>query len=226
MEQKRKARQMSWTKIKWKWDWGVVHTPYGDLISYHPTSFMNNRASGKHQPHITDLIRTGNYDVFIDVGAAFGVFTLVASEHCPKVISYEASPFRFGFLLENTCQKWNVECRYAYVSKKGDTGKKSEDFYMPIRKEKKQPVPYNIPVVTLDDELANLLEYDDVRVLIKVDVEGNELNLLEGAQTIIPWDNFHWNIEVHRAFGVQAKDVLKHFKNRDHQKIGTTYTIR
>jgi len=221
---------MGWTKIDWKFEWGVVHTPYGDLISYHEKHYMDARGRGAHQPWITELIKNGNYVLLVDVGAAFGIFSLVGAHHCNHVIAYEASPFRFGFLLENMSQKKNVTCKYAYVSCENDIPMKSSEIYLPVRREKTHSIEYNVPVVTLDDELEfkayNYSALRNWKTLIKVDVEGNEVNVLRGAKRIIQLPNVHWNIEVHPMFGVKDSDVLSFFGGREKEKKGSTYTIR
>lgn len=150
------------------------------------------------EPYNVKLIEEGKYDIYVDVGAAVGYFTRIAGHHCKKVIAYEANPFRFGLLLTNTRDLFNVDCRYKYVTySKKDIPKMAGAFDMiGLAGTTKCVNDYNIECVTLDEELLDLITPDD-KVLIKMDVQGNDLKVLDGAKELIKNKNVHWSIDVH-----------------------------
>ena len=126
----------------------------------------------------------------------------------PELMAYEASPVRFFCLATNLAHKFNVDLHYAYVSCKGDTPRWAANFDMVKNIHTK---PYNIKLVTLDEEVA---PYKDQSIFIKVDVEGNELKVLEGAKTLVDLPNIHWYIECHPQWGGSPLKARKYFKNR------------
>lgn len=192
---------------KWMFKWWEIKTPYGEQIIYEPEVFAKAFADNSYQHQIRVLIEIGNYDTFLDVGAAWGHFSIIASKHCKRVIAYEPQPMRYGFLLYNCRHLFNVDCRYEYVSCEGDIptmGKIQE--MVELRHVK----AYNVPVVTLD----SLDIKENEKVLIKLDVEGNELKVLKNAKNLINKPNIDWIIDIHHNQGITNEQVLSQFPNK------------
>lgn len=194
-----------------EWDnaeWAIVENRYGKLLTYNLPRFNRGYANLKYQGYITEMIKYGMYEVFIDVGAYIGLFSQIASFHCNKVIAFEAHPFYFGILLTNMRELYNVECRYKFIGLEGGVALIKENIKALIPSNEGRP--YNIEVVPLD------LEYRPAwrTTLIKLDVEGNELSVLEGSPVLLSREYIHWIIDAHTQHGIKVEDVLSYFPNR------------
>lgn len=195
-----------------EWDnaeWAIVENRYGRLLTYNLPRFNRGYANLQYQGYITEMLESGAYEVFVDVGAYIGLFSQVAAHHCKKVIAYEAHPFYFGILLTNMRDFHNVECRYKFVSVEGEVPKMSWDIKGLIVLD--VGIPYNIKVVSLDNEYGYGIPSP---ILIKLDVEGNEIDVLEGSEELLKKPYIHWIIDVHTQRGITSEDVLSYFPNR------------
>lgn len=203
-------------KLNWVFGWFKIKTEYGEQIVYEPEVFAKAFADNSYQCQIKDLLESGKYDVFLDVGAAWGHFSMIGAKHCKRVIAFEPQPFRYGFLLYNCRHLFNVDCRYEFVSNKGEIPTMGGLQEMcEVRHEK----PYNVPVITLDD----LDIKPDEKVLVKLDVEGSELKVLRGCPKLIANPNVDWFVDIHLIHGITEKMIFPFFmfKNiRDHGNDG------
>lgn len=205
-------------EFKWVFKWYKINNEYGEQLIYEPEVFAKAFANNSYQCQIRELIETGKYDVFIDVGAAWGHFAIIASKHCKRVIAFEPQPLRFGVMLYNCRQLYNIECRYEFVSCKGEVPKMRgiEDMC-----EARSEHLYNVPVITLDD----LDIKPNEKVLIKLDVEGSEINVLKGCPNLIVNPNVDWIIDIHEIYGIFDNMIFSFFKHKyikDHQNDHVT----
>ena len=202
---------MSVTPFKWdNAEWAIVENKYGKLLTYNLPRFNRGYANLKYQGYITELLETDIYDIFVDAGAYIGLFSQVASHHCRQVIAYEAHPLYFGILLFNMRQEHNVSCRYKYLGVEGEVPHMNEDLKALIPYDGSKP--YNIKVVSLDGEYGPWGLPSTT--LIKLDVEGNEIDVLEGSKHILKKPYVHWIIDVHNQYGIRVDDVLSYFPLR------------
>ena len=150
--------------------------------------------NGAYEPETQDLLLRflplGG--VFIDVGANIGTFTIPAAKHVGssgRVIAIEASREVFNVLQKNvdTNKVKNVQlvCAAAGASA-GDTEfypAPADHFGMGSRAPQFNAAPIAIPSVMLDSlvQSFNLSSVD----LIKIDVEGFELDVLKGASGLL-----------------------------------------
>lgn len=199
-------------KFNWHFGWYRIKTEYGEQIIYEPEQFAKAFADNSYQQQIRKLLETKKYDVFLDVGAAWGHFSIIGARHCKRVIAFEPQPFRYGFLLYNCRHLFNVDCRYEFVTCEGEIptmGKLQE--MCELRHQKS----YNVKTITLDD-----LEIDpNEKVLVKLDVEGSELKVLKGCPKLIANLNVDWIVDIHMICGISEESVFsffKHKKIRDH----------
>jgi FkbM family methyltransferase len=137
-------------------------------------------------------------DVFFDIGAHFGYYTLLASELLNKkgrVISFEPS-YVFSLLHDNMLGRHNVEVYKIAITNVND----NIDFYeFPIKYsenntknisqfEKEEWYENNIPT-NIKVEGKSLDQFSSetnlIPQVIKVDVEGEEHKVIEGAQQIL-----------------------------------------
>lgn len=195
-----------------KWDnaeWAIVENKYGKLLSYNLERYHNGYMNLSYQGYITEMLESGKYEIFIDVGAYIGLFSQIASYHCQKVVAYEAHPFYYGILLFNMRYFHNVDCRYKFVSVEGEIPKIDDDVKGLVVFD--EGISYNIEVVSLDTESGCGIHFS---TLIKLDVEGSEIDVLEGSKKLLKNSNIHWIIDVHTNRGIVPQDVLEYFPNR------------
>jgi FkbM family methyltransferase len=147
--------------------------------------------NGRYEPQAQDLVlrtlRPGG--VFLDVGANIGTFTLPAAGHVGvsgMVVAIEASPDVFSVLQKNVALNAvdNVHLVRAAAGARNDDEANFypapvDHFGMGSLAPQFSATPIRIPSVTLDSLVRNLnLSSVD---LIKIDVEGFELDVLQGA---------------------------------------------
>ncbi len=153
-----------------------------------------------------------DYDRFVDVGAHVGFFSLLAAHFSPGEVpiqSFEPSRAAFALLSQNTKAHQRITVTQAAIGKAEGTATFHEfghgwaeysslvlENYPPALRQtlEKEKTDYEVPVQTLDSLLqpggggAN-------RVLIKIDTEGNELAVLEGAQQLLQSERYDLAIE-------------------------------
>lgn len=131
-------------------------------------------------------------DTFVDVGAHIGYFTLIAAKHAGQVIAFEPGPETFARLQRNLQLNPALASRvttypYALSSQTGmstmhyapsDPGASS---LLPVEFTTTQAV--SVQVETLDHMLT-----DHHPRFIKIDVEGAELDVLQGGRAVLERD--------------------------------------
>jgi FkbM family methyltransferase len=135
-------------------------------------------------------------DVFIDVGANIGLYTLIASRrvgNTGKVISFEPSPVSFKRLNENIVLNnlENTDSRNIGLSNQigtlkfhmSNNGYDAWDSFAYTSATDKSLKNIDVPVSTLDSEISGI-EKEKIK-LIKIDVEGWEKFVLNGAKDIL-----------------------------------------
>lgn len=135
-------------------------------------------------------------DTFIDVGAHYGYFSLLASTivgNSGQVFAFEASPTTYSVLKKNSDQQKNINSKNLAVSDTDtpltffefpnlyseyntlDVGQfKNEEWYI-----NNKPVKLNIDSVVLSDFL---LQNQITPNIIKIDVEGAEFKVMSGLK--------------------------------------------
>ena len=139
----------------------------------------------------TDIGRDG---IFVDVGANIGIYSIVLSELFTRQIAIEANPVTFKILEVNTelsgmknTQLINVglsdTCREGtiFVPRSGNLGWAT----LNAAHVEESAVGLSVPLKTLDS-LIGENDIDASRIkLIKIDVEGHEINVLKGASELL-----------------------------------------
>jgi len=149
-------------------------------------------------PYLQNKLRAG--DVFIDVGANIGLWTLVAATSVGpsgRVFSFEPNPTTFDRLLENIGLNEKMSCVEAF-SKAVSADERVVSFVC-NRQHNLSAISSsgpdgcytkNVPTLALDSLLANELVASRLAG-IKLDTEGHELGALQGASGLIekrwPW---------------------------------------
>lgn len=183
--------------------------PWGVFLSTVERSigFKETESSTWHEPEVYPWINLENGDVAFDVGAHHGWYTLLFSRKVGdlgQVLAIEPNPKNLYFIQKNIQlnQLLNVKMLpYALSNKFGHTklfiGTHSGGHsIMPLSGRKRKTIfttqAITVPTKTLDTLLEG---FDEVR-LIKIDVEGAELDILRSCKHLRKARRFI--VEVHR----------------------------
>ena len=107
----------------------------------------------------------------IDVGAWCGTWAKMMSEHCHKIVAFEPDPTHYECLTKNVGM--DVETHQLAVGSESKLISLNSDRHT---QSKRVVGTGDIPMITLDS-----LQIEDAD-LIKIDVEGLEMQVLEGAK--------------------------------------------
>jgi FkbM family methyltransferase len=143
-----------------------------------------------HEEDILQFFAPKMGDVVIDVGAAFGFYTLISSMSVGsngKIVAIEAQPDSYEMLNHNV--RLNgltnvVTLNYAVYSSMGKLKLYSNYSLMPERSHKSNHKFVEVEGRTLDYLLSEYVQINQVN-WIKIDVEGAELEVLKGAHYIL-----------------------------------------
>jgi FkbM family methyltransferase len=131
-----------------------------------------------------------NMDTFIDVGTNIGVWSIGMKNYFKKVISYEPSPknlecLRLNYPGDNDIREVAVGNQTGKVSFKDSVQNCGNGRVRPDLEITEEGAAYVVDIVKLDDEgITNCS-------LIKIDVQGFEWPVVQGAENLIdeqkPW---------------------------------------
>ena len=162
-------------------DIGEMYLPNNDYV----TNFVAE--NGVWEPRTTQFIKDHLKEgqTFVDVGSQAGYFTLLASKivgDSGKVISFEPSESNFEVLKENIKQYSNIKLvKKALSNREG----KTELF---IRNTPGQTSITKTSDKHYEVETARYSDQYEVPDMIKVDVEGAEMLVLEGMKPVLETD--------------------------------------
>jgi FkbM family methyltransferase len=162
----------------------------GDMIGCHIWH------SGWYENHLVQAI--GSFlqpnVCFFDIGANIGQYTLLAAPLVKEVHSFEASAETFGLLSWNVQYNRlaNVHLNQAAVSDREgvatifESGPDSTGQASLRQTGNQVGRQYPVRTIALDDYVrSSNLEIEPRKVIIKIDVEGAELFVLEGARQLL-----------------------------------------
>jgi FkbM family methyltransferase len=160
----------------------------------------------RYEPDVWTVIRDITGELAVDVGANIGQYTIPLASRFRRVLAIEPGLSNCSILSRNISRHGlvNVEIhRVAIADFDGETRMRSDPEYSLNMgmSESGQPSP----VCRLDSLLK-----DEERIdLVKVDVEGAEWKVLDGARSIMPRIQ-RWLIELHNASRTGEFDSLLH----------------
>jgi FkbM family methyltransferase len=153
-----------------------------------------------------DYCQTQNkkFNTVIDIGAWCGTWAKAMEPFAKKVIAFEPDKVHFACLQRNCTI--NCDPRQEAVGSENKHISLTEDDFTQAKRVEKEG---DIRMVTLDS-----LAYEDVD-LIKIDVEGYEMEVLKGAENTLASTQYLM-IELNnntKKYGSSNIDVEKHIKN-------------
>ena len=153
------------------------------------------------------LERLPGHDIVIDIGANIGFYSCLAAIHGKHVLSFEPSPRNLRYLTQNLwanrCKQIEVfpmglgsQCGLNQIYGFGGIASFVEGWGQSDSRRAEL-----VAVTTLDTILAG--RFPNERILVKMDVEGFELEVLKGAsQTLRRDPKPTWLVEIMLADGV------------------------
>ncbi|MEM3714989.1 MAG: FkbM family methyltransferase [Nitrososphaeria archaeon] len=149
---------------------------------------------GLHEKPVSRFVKKLKGKIFVDVGANYGYYCMLLHKNFQKIYAFEPMPKFFNLLKSNIMKLPNVQCYRKAISNVNGTIQ----------------ISYNGATTVETATLAALFPNTQID-LIKVDVEGMEWQVLEGAEPIL--NNIKaWIIELHEVD--KAKELERWFQNR------------
>lgn len=170
-------------------------------------------------------------DVLIDVGANMGFYSLVIGHYKPEIRgwAYEASPESFKELTANLealgcadlkprpialSNRTGQALFHDYGGCSGRNGLASTSFYPPGLERQE----LEVATTTLDRELADL---QGQHLVLKIDTEGHELEVIQGATNLLRDNKAVVQIETgHGLRGMFAQQLLQQLGYRECFRLG------
>ncbi len=141
--------------------------------------------------------RTGDKPTVVDVGANVGDYAAAVKEHYPqaRLYAFEPHPLTFQKLASRAAQYGFVAVQQACSEENGttkfydyarNTGSQHASLYKDIFEQIYQDsvVEYDVSITSLDHFRAATPALDRIN-LLKIDTEGNEMRVLQGAEKTI-----------------------------------------
>lgn len=186
------------------WRRRKIATPYGFILHIGRSAAHRPMQRGTFEADEIALIQSCmiQTDVFVDVGANIGLYTCLAAMAGKQIIAVEPQLRNLNILYANLIENGYMKAEVYPVALSDQPGlaeiygvsgtgaslisgwcKQSKRFHS------------TVPLTTLDILLSDRLT--DQRLLIKVDVEGAEFGVLQGAQrTLVRSPRPIWMIEI------------------------------
>lgn len=149
----------------------------------------------KRSPHryFTDSFHVEEGDIFVDVGTAEGLISLDSIDQVKKAYLLEGEEEKWRGLLEKTFSPYRDKTNiiYKFASDKNDSKN-----------------------VTLDELLKD--DMNAKGIMVKMDVEGSEMDVLRGAETLLQRDNVRFAVCTYHREG-DEENFKRFFEERGYQ---------
>lgn len=204
----------------------TLKVPLGDTVGRKAVAFGENDADLFRFLCVT-LAQSNNPEgIYVDIGANLGVFLLRVAEKCKiRGVGFEPRKDLAALMNENIAANHfgeRVEVRNVAVGSQvgevhlaispGDSG---------VTRIAEESEGYTVPIKTIDSQFT-AEEWKNV-VVVKIDVEGFELEVFHGMQTLFqihrPTLVFEVNMEEMKNRGMQPKDLADCLRKAGYQEF-------
>lgn len=181
--------------------------------------WMNSTARHEDEEFLERYLKKG--DVFVDIGANIGSLTLLAASRVSadgKVFSFEPHPKIYTYLNKNVALN-HFRSVYTYNVALGNaqgslafTNQRSDDMNNIVAQPETSSI--QIAIKKLDD----VIHFGQQIALIKIDVEGYEKFVLEGARRILSqtlciyFESSEWHFE---RYNYSSTDLFRLIRDYD-----------
>ena len=158
--------------------------------------------------HFVNILANENFDLFVDVGANIGIYSLLAAntDEIKNIIAFEPDirnnyQFKTNILLNNFFKKIivydyglsNENTEVKFLREKGQsTGRSRIEATAPASTKTNRFEKTTIKVAIFDSEF----DFSGCKVFIKMDVEGHELNAIKGMNEFLVKNECIFQVEV------------------------------
>jgi len=204
--------------------WYFLKKSFLDLLPYVfrsilMTLFLTSRFSSER--HVSLFVSRLKGEIFIDVGAEHGHYSLMLSKNFKKVLAIEPSPKTFPHLVNNIriSKAKNILILKCAISDKDGIS----SFYMATKRGydsliRRNSIEIEKIVKSRTCTLATIFKAFHLSKadLVKVDVEGAEYLVLKGAEPVIEKIK-SWVVEIH---GISIeREVIKYFLSHGYRVV-------
>lgn len=167
-----------------------------------------NYDSGRAEGAVSDRLLRMDFDLLVDVGAAYGYYPCLLKSQQPglRVVAVEADPTRYGCLLRNTSFYHDVDAIYGMAGSY-DLCLNNVDSMCDVRKTGTPPVLNHYSLEALRSRHP-----DAGVVLFKIDVEGGEGLILKDSAALIADPTTRWVVEYHKWGPMPLPELLDLFR--------------
>lgn len=211
------------------------HIIYWDKKSLH---YGPEIATGTYERETCILYESLIYPgmTVVDVGAHFGLYTLLAAKGVKekgKVYAFEPEPSNYALLIKNI--KANGYEDIVVTIKKAVSNKKGVSFLFLGAKESGEASLYKVPSVSTQNVVVEVITLDEFFEgegwpevhLIKMDIEGGEKEALEGARQLLERNQvkliIEFNPKIQAAVGIAPEEFLDTLSKFGFRKIWAIY---
>jgi len=170
--------------------------------------------------HFINILTTENFDLFVDVGANIGLYSLLAANtgEIENIIAFEPDirnnyQFKTNILLNNFFKKIKVydyglsneNTEVNFLSEKGrSTGHSRIEITAPTSTKTDRFEKTIIKVAKFDSKF----DFNSCKVFIKMDVEGHELNAIKGMKEFLKKNKCIFQVEVFEENMANVKSYM------------------
>ncbi len=171
-------------------------------------------------------MRERGADLFVDIGANFGLYALSVAHAgvCDRVIAFEPDPRNFNQLSGNLyLNRLETAIEVQKLAVTDINGTVHMDLYAETStgqsrvSDSTSSVP--VPAVRLDD----FLSLDGMKIFMKIDVEGHELNVVRGMAALLRNNDCFLQIEAFDTTRDELSATMAEFEYRCLHRIGSDH---
>ncbi len=165
--------------------------------------------------HILDNYK--DYDVFLDIGSNIGTYTILLASKGMRTYAFEPVKSNFNALSINILLNNIQEKVKAFNFGLGDEEKDVTFIFDPVNtgashfeKSKEEGIHKQVKIKRLDDVIDHLDLAPENKILCKIDVEGMEIKMLDGAEKFLKsFPNLHLVLETEHSGVDDIKNKLR-----------------